>query len=363
MSKVIILSQDGEIKSIKMESGLKYVKTYFKKKTDPEVLGTYLYKNIFLTLFGYQKGKAGTENKHELPPPHEATVAFGDLVLIASKEEDTFTDMISITEGEYEIFYNKAFGEEEDEDEEELVEEEVLEEVDEEIEGIEEEVFEKLSIISEPEEVIEEKPKGKKKRVASILHPIIAPIHPNKQLQPTSEKNSFRIETTEKILQLFQSNSLNDLSELEVFDLEQGIYCASLVEADKKHIIKDWKNIHYILIYKSVLRKIIVNLNKNLYIKNNEMIQLYKENKVSLQDICKMDHYKLLPSKWDKKLEQQAVIEKRQLEGNKSMATEQFLCTKCFKRECTYYEMQTRSADEPMTIFINCLNCGKNWRQ
>ena len=57
------------------------------------------------------------------------------------------------------------------------------------------------------------------------------------------------------------------------------------------------------------------------------------------------------------------LIEKRQLEGNKSMATDQFLCTRCFKRECTYYEMQTRSADEPMTIFINCLNCGQNWRQ
>ena len=55
--------------------------------------------------------------------------------------------------------------------------------------------------------------------------------------------------------------------------------------------------------------------------------------------------------------------EKRQLEGNKSMATDQFFCTRCFKRECTYYELQTRSADEPMTIFIQCVNCGKHWRQ
>jgi transcription elongation factor S-II len=28
----------------------------------------------------------------------------------------------------------------------------------------------------------------------------------------------------------------------------------------------------------------------------------------------------------------------------------------------TYYEMQTRSADEPMTVFVSCLNCGKNWK-
>jgi len=76
-----------------------------------------------------------------------------------------------------------------------------------------------------------------------------------------------------------------------------------------------------------------------------------------------MDYYDLYASKWKEAIERQKMIEKLQLEGNKSMATDQFLCRKCFKRECTYYEMQTRSADEPMTIFINCLSCGNNWRQ
>lgn len=28
-----------------------------------------------------------------------------------------------------------------------------------------------------------------------------------------------------------------------------------------------------------------------------------------------------------------------------------------------YYEKQTRSADEPMTVFGTCLDCGKKWRQ
>jgi DNA-directed RNA polymerase subunit M/transcription elongation factor TFIIS len=55
--------------------------------------------------------------------------------------------------------------------------------------------------------------------------------------------------------------------------------------------------------------------------------------------------------------------EQKILEGNKSRATDQFKCRRCGKRECTYYELQTRSADEPMTCFISCLNCGKEWRQ
>ena len=43
--------------------------------------------------------------------------------------------------------------------------------------------------------------------------------------------------------------------------------------------------------------------------------------------------------------------------------TDVFKCRKCGSRSCSYYEIQTRSADEPMTQFINCLNCGNRWRQ
>ena len=45
-----------------------------------------------------------------------------------------------------------------------------------------------------------------------------------------------------------------------------------------------------------------------------------------------------------------------------SAATDEFKCYKCKKRKCTYYEMQTRSADEPMTTFVTCLNCGNRWK-
>ena len=47
---------------------------------------------------------------------------------------------------------------------------------------------------------------------------------------------------------------------------------------------------------------------------------------------------------------------------NMMAATDQFKCYKCKKRKCTYYEMQTRSADEPMTTFVTCLSCGNRWK-
>lgn len=37
-------------------------------------------------------------------------------------------------------------------------------------------------------------------------------------------------------------------------------------------------------------------------------------------------------------------------------------CGRCKSKECYFYELQTRSADEPMTVFITCLDCGHRWR-
>jgi DNA-directed RNA polymerase subunit M/transcription elongation factor TFIIS len=39
-----------------------------------------------------------------------------------------------------------------------------------------------------------------------------------------------------------------------------------------------------------------------------------------------------------------------------------FKCGKCKSVKTTYYQMQTRSADEPMTSYITCKNCGNRWK-
>ena len=40
----------------------------------------------------------------------------------------------------------------------------------------------------------------------------------------------------------------------------------------------------------------------------------------------------------------------------------QFKCGKCKSVKTTYYQMQTRSADEPMTTFVTCKGCGNRWK-
>lgn len=40
-----------------------------------------------------------------------------------------------------------------------------------------------------------------------------------------------------------------------------------------------------------------------------------------------------------------------------------FICKRCHSDETISTEMQTRSADEPMTIFIQCVKCKNRWRK
>ena len=379
MTSILVLTQKAEVKSGKLnvEAGkevtLEIIQKYFKKKTEPEILGTYNYKSLTLFLFGYTTGKVGTENKHELPPPHDSQLVFGDIILLASKSENSFMNPVPFKLEDYEVFYSKAYGgfdelDEEDEEDEEtnsdLIEEEAV--IDDIIEE-EEEIPDNTSYVSE--EIIEEEAeaevikKERKKRNTNIIINHIN-IHPDKQLNENSEKNIIRLKVIES-LEVLQKNlgKKDSLTKKEIETLENEMYKVSLKEAEQKHIIKDWSIKMFVYVYNSIVRKIISNLFSNSYVKNTELMKRYKSKTISLVEICCMNHYNLYESKWKERIENQKNIEKRRIEGNKSMATDQFLCTRCFKRECTYYEMQTRSADEPMTIFINCLNCGKNWRQ
>ena len=39
------------------------------------------------------------------------------------------------------------------------------------------------------------------------------------------------------------------------------------------------------------------------------------------------------------------------------------VCSKCKKNQTMFYQLQTRSADEPISTFISCCNCGFKWRE
>ena len=68
------------------------------------------------------------------------------------------------------------------------------------------------------------------------------------------------------------------------------------------------------------------------------------------------------PVKWDPLIQAKIKRDKYKFETNIEAATDTFKCRKCQSNKCTYYQMQTRSADEPMTTFVTCIDCGNRWK-
>ncbi|KAF2270702.1 transcription elongation factor [Lojkania enalia] len=63
----------------------------------------------------------------------------------------------------------------------------------------------------------------------------------------------------------------------------------------------------------------------------------------------------------DARLEKENMNQAMVAQVEKSISTE-FQCGKCKKKMVSYSQAQTRSADEPMTTFCECMNCGNRWK-
>ena len=57
-----------------------------------------------------------------------------------------------------------------------------------------------------------------------------------------------------------------------------------------------------------------------------------------------------------------AGIDDAQLTAVQGTKSALFKCGKCGKKNTTYNQLQTRSADEPMTTFVMCNECGNRWK-
>jgi DNA-directed RNA polymerase subunit M/transcription elongation factor TFIIS len=68
------------------------------------------------------------------------------------------------------------------------------------------------------------------------------------------------------------------------------------------------------------------------------------------------------PERWMSRLKEVAEKDKA-LYSRKTTASAQMYCSGCKRKtNCDYYQLQTRSADEPMTTFVTCLECDKRWK-
>ena len=127
--QVVVLQTKGDTKQSKVEITGEIedeiptrIAKILRKTKLPSKIGSWTYQKGALELWGYKEGRAGTENKHELPPPVDSTLIFGDAIMIALNEAEEATNF---TTAQYTKFYTQIFKgfeslDEEDDDEDEI---------------------------------------------------------------------------------------------------------------------------------------------------------------------------------------------------------------------------------------------------
>ena len=125
-----------------------------------------------------------------------------------------------------------------------------------------------------------------------------------------------------------------------------------------------WTNNRFKRMYLSKYRSILFNLkNKN----NPIFLENVMKNIIPTHQIVNMKPEEIYPELWENIFQNE--IKKNVLrlknEGKElEQAVEgQYTCGKCKCKKISYYELQTRSADEPMTAFFTCLNCKNHWKE
>lgn len=126
--------------------------------------------------------------------------------------------------------------------------------------------------------------------------------------------------------------------------------------------------------YTNKVRSLIFNLKKNSSLCENILL-----GSISVESLSKMTPDQLATSEKTKARSKMVndIQESRRLDweqANESKINEMcgitgdllnaslFTCGRCNSIKTTSTQKQTRSADEPMTVFVLCLDCGKRWK-
>ena len=174
------------------------------------------------------------------------------------------------------------------------------------------------------------------------------------KLKSLIEKNNSNVPKVKKL----KEEDINTLTT----NVEKGIYNRTIEFSETKNIPKKWENSIFLNMYKVFPIEVYTNLDKTSYVGNERLFERLVNKEFDGYELATMEpHYKF-PEHWKSYIDQKSKRDRTLYEINKEMATDVYKCGRCKKRECTFYQLQTRSADEPMTTFVTCINCGNRWK-
>jgi len=288
-----------------------------------------------LNIFACISDEDENVNQHVLPPPFDEEMYIGHIVILMSEDDDEkykplITAYVNLRSDEYNILYEEwNFDEEEDEDMENENDEEDEEEVEEPI-------------------VVDEEA-------------IIRQVYPIRLIQSKSKNVFIDCAIRDKVIENFQE-LVGD--EHIVKELEDSILHAVSDDSIKECIEIDWGNRNFWNMYRDRAISLYENLRGECsYVQNTEnWLEKLKSGEISPRNLVQLTAVDLCPQRWKSALDK--VIEgEKKLYSKSDSASIMMWCSGCKKKtKCDYYQMQTRSADEPMTTFVTCLDCDRQWK-
>lgn len=163
--------------------------------------------------------------------------------------------------------------------------------------------------------------------------------------------------TVQKIVERTDTMSILDEhlnNILLAIDIEAGIFEHTLVYSENKDIHIDVIP----AIYNDKLHELLENFNNKSRYYNPWLIDQLDSGEIPGQALAFFPPYKINPANWSELMAMRDIKDKQKREV---VTTDAFKCHKCGKRECQVFQLQIRSADEPMTDFITCMKCKHHW--
>ena len=126
--------------------------------------------------------------------------------------------------------------------------------------------------------------------------------------------------------------------------------------------------------YHSKARQLVVNIKKNPQLRENllngdvdpTMLATMTVSELASEEAKERRKHTLEQGRESKQGDYFLTNQQRLLEANAGISADKqgslYICRKCGSDRTTNYQLQTRSSDEPMTVFVTCMKCTHRYR-
>ena len=147
-------------------------------------------------------------------------------------------------------------------------------------------------------------------------------------------------------------------------NIEISVYNSVVCKSVEKNRARRWQNPRFKTTYMLKADDVLVNLDVSSAVQNTYLFDSLVTRRLLPHEVGFLRPQDMFPERWEAIIHEHRLKHESQQSHDASAFSTEFECPRCKQRKCSYAEVQTRSADEPMTIFVTCMNakCKHQWR-